>query len=145
MTREEPTSLPLPSPHPRCPQPHLYAPLSEDGTNASPSLLATGDPNGATRRGRKTGKKNFGKFSGLPSRAKSTQRGPPPSQPTMSLRHPPIQSLGLLGPWCSGAARHHAGTSSRHVGATRRAASVSCTAANDSAAAAPSPWSKARI
>ena len=51
-------------------QPRVLA----DVTNTSASLLAARDPNGAKRRGRKPGQKNFEKFSDLPARAKSTRR-----------------------------------------------------------------------
>ena len=45
-----------------------------DVTNTSASLLATGTPDHARRRGRKPGQKNFEKYSALPVPEKSTRR-----------------------------------------------------------------------
>ena len=79
MTREEPSSPPPP------PHPHAVASSTparrgvlEDVTNASASPSAARDPNGAKRRGRRPGQKNFEKYSDLPARAPSTRRRPAP-------------------------------------------------------------------
>ena len=75
MTREEPASPPPPSsPHAAASSTPARRRVLRDVSNASPSPLAAGDPNGAKLGGRKPGQKNFEKFSDLPARAKSTRR-----------------------------------------------------------------------
>ena len=66
---------------------------------AAPGPRGSGNPNGAKRRGRKPGQKNFEKSAtSLPRRSR---RGgvPPWSRPTMPLRRSPLQSLVLIVPW----------------------------------------------
>ena len=75
MMREESTSSPPPpSPHAAASSTPTQRRVLGDVSNAPPSPPATGNLNGAKQRGHKPGQKNFGKFSGLPARAKSTRR-----------------------------------------------------------------------